>query len=406
MTMESDGLIIEPTKGVARFAGDMFADDVLADTNPTFQTLRDLGDVVWLERHNLYAVARYNDLVRALRADEILISGQGVSVNHSLNGEGAPTGTSTLNSDGERHRKLKSLELRPLRPGQMAQLRERVFALADQKVAELATGSSFDAMSALASYLPTTIVADLVGIKGLQAERMLEWSNAIFDSFGPAEHFRTGAALPTIQQFVQFGMSLTRQDLVPGSWADLILEASQNGELPMTEARDLIFDYVLPSLDTTIYATGEMLYQLASSPHAFQELRKRPELIPGIINESVRLASPLRGFTRYAKVDMTFSDTTLPAGSRVWLLYASGNRDERHYADPDRFDIDRNPRDHLGWGHGVHLCTGMHLARLEMEAILVALINRVARIDVGDPVRIINNSAQGFATLPFTLHSR
>jgi cytochrome P450 len=212
--------------------------------------------------------------------------------------------------------------------------------------------------------------------------------------------------LPTIQQFVQFGMSLTRQDLVPGSWADLILEASQNGELPMTEARDLIFDYVLPSLDTTIYATGEMLYQLASSPHAFQELRKRPELIPGIINESVRLASPLRGFTRYAKVDMTFSDTTLPAGSRVWLLYASGNRDERHYADPDRFDIDRNPRDHLGWGHGVHLCTGMHLARLEMEAILVALINRVARIDVGDPVRIINNSAQGFATLPFTLHSR
>jgi cytochrome P450 len=406
MTMESDGLIIEPTKGVARFAGDMFADDVLTDTNPTFQTLRDLGDVVWLERHNLYAVARYNDLVRALRADEILISGQGVSVNHSLNGEGAPTGTSTLNSDGERHRKLKSLELRPLRPGQMAQLRERVFALADQKVAELATGSSFDAMSALASYLPTTIVSDLVGIKGLQAERMLEWSNAIFDSFGPAEHFRTGAALPTIQQFVQFGMSLTRQDLVPGSWADLILEASQNGELPMTEARDLIFDYVLPSLDTTIYATGEMLYQLASSPHAFQELRKRPELIPGIVNESVRLASPLRGFTRYAKVDMTFSDTTLPAGSRVWLLYASGNRDERHYADPDRFDIDRNPRDHLGWGHGVHLCTGMHLARLEMEAVLTALINRVARIDVGDPVRIINNSAQGFATLPFTLHSR
>ena len=395
--------LIEPIKGVARFAGDMFADDILADTNPTFQTLRDLGDVVWLERHDLYAVTRYDDLVRALRADQILISGQGVSVNHSLNGEGAPTGTSTLNSDGERHRKLKSLELRPLRPGQMAQLRERVFALADQKVAELATGSSFEAMSALASYLPTTIVADLVGIKGLQAERMLEWSNAIFDSFGPAEHFRTGAALPTIQQFVQFGMSLTRQDLVPGSWADLILEASENGELPMTEARELIFDYVLPSLDTTIYATGEMLCQLASSPNAFQELRKRPELIPGIINESVRMASPLRGFTRFANEDMTFSGTTLPAGSRVWLLYASGNRDERHYADPDRFDIERNPRDHLGWGHGVHLCTGMHLARLEMEAILMALINRVARMDVGDPVRIINNSAQGFATLPLTL---
>ena len=390
--------------GVARFAGDMFADDVLADTNPTFKTLRDLGDVVWLERHELYAVARYDDLVRALRADDILISGQGVSVNHSLNGEGAPTGTSTLNSDGEVHRKLKSLEMRPLRPGQMAQLRERVFALADQKVADLATGTSFEAMSALASFLPTTIVADLVGIKGLRPERMLEWSSAIFDAFGPADHFRTGAALPTIGQFVQFGMGLTRQDLVPGSWADLILEAAEEGELPMAAARDLVFDYVLPSLDTTIYATGEMLYQLASSPDAFEQLRKRPELIAGIINEAVRLSSPLRGFTRFAKDEFRFSDTTLPAGSRVWLLNASGNRDERHYVEPDLFDVERNPRDHLGWGHGVHLCTGMHLARLEMEAILTALIGRVGKMEVGDPVRIINNAAQGYASLPITMH--
>ncbi len=396
--------ILEPAAGVARFTGDMFADNVLADTNPTFRSLRDLGDVIWLEKHELYAVARYDDLVRALRADAILISGLGVSVNHSLNGEGAPTGTSTLNSDGALHRKLKALEMRPLRPGQMQQLRERIFALAEQKVAELADGTSFEAMTALASYLPTTIVADLVGIKGLRPERMLEWSSAIFDAFGPADHFRTGAALPTIQQFVEFGMTLSRNDLVPGSWADLVLEAGENGELPMAAARDLVFDYVLPSLDTTIYATGEMLFQLASSPQAFAALRKRPELIAGIINEFVRLASPLRGFTRYAKQDFPFSETTLPAGSRVWLLNASGNRDERHYADPDTFDIERNPRDHLGWGHGVHLCTGMHLARLEMEAILRALIGKVRRMEVGDPVRIINNSAQGFATLPLTLH--
>jgi cytochrome P450 len=381
----------------------MFADDVLADTNSTYKTLRDLGDVVWLEQHGLYAVARYDDLVKGLRADEVLISGQGVSVNHSLNGEGAPTGTSTLNSDGAAHRKLKNLEMKPLRPGQMVHLRERVFALADQKVAALADGASFEAMSALASYLPTTIVADLVGIKGLTPERMLEWSNAIFDSFGPAEHFRTGASLPTIMQFVEFGMSLTRADLVPGSWADMILEAGEKGELSMAEARDLIFDYVLPSLDTTIYATGEMLFQLAASPYAFTQLRERPELISGIINESVRLSSPLRGFTRLAKTEFGFSETTLPAGSRIWLLNASGNRDERHYPEPDRFDVERNPRDHLGWGHGVHMCTGMHLARLEMEAILTALISRVRSMGVGNPVRIINNAAQGYAALPITL---
>jgi len=393
----------EPVPGVARFAGDMFADDVLANTNPTFKTLRDLGDVVWLEQHQLYAVARYDDLARALRADSVLISGQGVSVNHSLNGDGAPTGTSTLNSDGARHRTLKNLEMRPLMPSRIKQLRERVFTLAEQKVAELANGTPFEAMAALASYLPTTIVAELVGIKDLEPERMLEWSNAIFDSFGPASHFRTGSALPTIQQFVQYGMTLTRDDLIPGSWADMIMEAAENGELAVEAARDLIFDYVIPSLDTTIYATGEMLYQLASNPSAFQNLRERPELIPAVVDESVRLASPLRGFTRFAKEAFSFSETTIPAGSRVWLLYASGNRDERHFIDPDRFDIERNPRDQIGWGLGVHRCTGIHLARLEMEAILTALISRTSAMEVSDPVRIINNSAQGYAILPLTL---
>ena len=293
---------------------------------------------------------------------------------------------------------------KPLKPSQMNQLRERVFALAEEKVAELATGVPFDAMSTLAAHLPTTIVADLVGIKELKPQRMLEWSNAIFESFGPPSETRNGGSMATIQEFVEFGMSLSRDDVIPGSWADMLLEAAERGELPMAAARDLVFDYVIPSLDTTIYATGEMLYQLASSAAAYGELRNRPELIPGIINESVRMSSPLRGFTRYAIEELALTESVIPAGARVWLLYASGNRDERHFVDPDRFDIERNPRDHLGWGHGVHLCSGMHLARLEMDAILTALIGKVSAMDVGQPTRIVNNSAQGFEQLPLTLH--
>ena len=216
---------------------------------------------------------------------------------------------------------------------------------------------------------------------------------------------RTGAAFPTIEQFVRFGAELTRVDIVPGSWADKIFDAVDRGEIALQEGRELIFDYVIPSLDTTIYAIGEMLFQLASSPDAFDDLRRQPELTSAVIMESVRLASPLRGFTRYAAEDFRFSVTTVPKGARVWLLYASANRDERHYPDPDRFDIHRNPRDHIGWGHGVHMCVGMHLAKLEMEAILLALVNRVARMEMGTPVRLVNNAAQGFAQLPLKFFS-
>jgi cytochrome P450 len=96
-------------------------------------------------------------------------------------------------------------------------------------------------------------------------------------------------------------------------------------------------------------------------------------------------------------------ETTIPAGSRVWHLYAAANRDERHYVDPDRFDIERNPRDHLGWGHGVHLCAGMHLARMELEIVLQTLVSRVRSIEAGEPTRLVNNSAQGYAMLPLRM---
>jgi cytochrome P450 len=82
---------------------------------------------------------------------------------------------------------------------------------------------------------------------------------------------------------------------------------------------------------------------------------------------------------------------------------ASANRDERHYPKSDRFDIERNPRDHLGWGHGVHSCFGIHLARMELEILLEALAARVERIDAGSPTRLVNNAAQGYATLPLRL---
>jgi cytochrome P450 len=84
----------------------------------------------------------------------------------------------------------------------------------------------------------------------------------------------------------------------------------------------------------------------------------------------------------------------------VLILYASANRDERHYDRPEVFVVDRNPRDHVGWGHGPHVCAGMHLARLEMEVLLGELVRQVERIEVGTPERLRNNVLQGFTALP------
>jgi cytochrome P450 len=120
----------------------------------------------------------------------------------------------------------------------------------------------------------------------------------------------------------------------------------------------------------------------------------------------VRLASPIRGFTRYAATDVELGEAIIPKGSRALILFASANHDERHYPNPDEFDLRRNPRDQLGWGHGAHTCVGMHLARLEMEVLLASLVGQVARIETGAPTLARNNVLQGFEKLPATFHRR
>ena len=162
--------------------------------------------------------------------------------------------------------------------------------------------------------------------------------------------------------------------------------------------------YVIPSLDTTILAKGHLLNNLATHPDQWTLLRERPALIPAAVLEGVRHSSVLRWFSRVAVQDYAVGDDVLPQGARVMLLYGAANRDERHYPDPDRFDVTRDARDHLAWGTGPHMCAGMHLARIEMEVLLEALVEAEVSLTAGMPVRGTNAGLFGFTELPLRLN--
>lgn len=157
----------------------------------------------------------------------------------------------------------------------------------------------------------------------------------------------------------------------------------------------MVVDFVAPSLDTTILATGQLLWSLGSDAALYAQLRAEPDLVPLAVVEAVRLASPVRGFTRHVARDTEICGVTLRAGERVVLLYAAANSDDRHFDDPDSFSLHRRGSN-LGWGHGMHTCVGMQLAKLEMQTLLHALIARVETIEVSDPVPLANNCLQGF----------
>lgn len=139
---------------------------------------------------------------------------------------------------------------------------------------------------------------------------------------------------------------------------------------------------------------------LAKNPQAWRQLRERPELIPAAVVENVRLASPIRGFTRTLARDHQLGASTLPAGARVLILFAAANLDESRFPDPERFELERPGAGHLGWGNGPHACVGIHLAKLEMQKLLEAMVPAVESVWAGAPVRLRNNTLQGIARLP------
>lgn len=379
---------------------DLFSDDTLINTPKRYKGLREIGPLVHLPTNDLYAVTHFDALRAALRANDILISGKGVAANDMIN---SAANEATITSDGDTHKHRRTILMRPLMPKSLDAVRQRVEETADALVESLVAKDQFCGVKDFASYLPLSIVAELVGLEESGRENMLDWAAATFDALGPMND-RTTSALQRAFGLLQYVKELGPDRVREGGWAQAILKAFEDREISEGEAAMMVVDYTAPSLDTTILASAHMLWRLGVTPGAYDALKENSDLIPSAVNESVRLASPIRGFTRFAQSDYATEYGSIPAGARVAVLYASANWDERHYDDADEFRIDRNPRDHVGWGHGAHSCAGMHLARLEMEALLRALVRHVRSIEFEEPTPIMNNVLQGFERLPAKFH--
>jgi len=381
---------------IPTYDADLFTDDVLAEPYGHYRALRDLGPVVWLEAHDVYAVARFADVRSVLSDSEAFCSGQGVGLNVMVNEIGRGT---TVMSDGDEHRQLRSVIGRPLTPRALAQLRPQARALAEALADRLVERGSFDAVPDLAEVLSTTWVPDLLGWPDDGREKLLDWAGAL-RRVRTAQRSDHGAA-PGILEMAAFAERLASSDLRKGSMAAGILEAVERGDLRPGQCPMAIVDYLGPSLDTTISGLGNAIWLFASHPEQWERLRSDPGRARQAFDEALRLESPVNGFTRVTTRPADIGGVGLPRGARVLVSYASANRDERHWDDPERFDIARPNASHVAFGFGDHACAGMGLARLEATEVLTALAARIECFELaGKPVRKLNNVSRSFASLP------
>ena len=380
---------------------DIFSRSAIRDPYPHYARLRQLGSVVWLTRQRVYALPRYAECKAVLRDEANFISGEGVALNPLTNRLSRGT---TLNSDGADHERRRKLLAHRLTPKALRAMTEAIDTKASAVVEAALARRHIDGVQDVATALPLAVVPDLVGWPEGGRENLITWAGATFDSLGPLNRqwLRT---LPAAASMLRFSRRVVRdRSVLPGSMGDDVLRAADAGKLPHSECPALMIDYLAPSLDTTISAISSALYLFATHPEQWQALRRDPTLVANALNEVVRIESPLRAFSRKTLANTEIDGYSIPRGARVLVVYASANRDEREWVDPDAFDITRDVNRHLGFGHGTHGCAGQGLARLESQAILRELATRVDRINLtGPPTWAINNIIHRYDRLPLEL---
>jgi cytochrome P450 len=383
-------------------AVDFYAPETIADPLPCYRAMLAAGPVAWMERNSIHAIVHFAELVAVLRDHRGFSSGRGVALDEEAN---ARLVGSTLNSDPPVHDETRAITAAPLTPKALEAVRSRIETAAEELAETMVARGSFDAAAELAPHLPLNIVRDLVGLSQRGRGRMLDWAAATFELMGDCRERRPAAFDDLVQLRAYLDTHATRDQLAPGGWAARIFEIGDVKGLMPDHCAQLMRDYIAPSLDTTISAIGYAVALFARHPREWHRLREEPSLTGNAIEEVVRLNSPIRAFTRFVTQDTEVAGVPLSAGARVLVCYGAANRDPRRFEDPDRFDITRNVRGHVGFGHGVHTCMGMHLARLEMTCLFNALIRRVERFELtGEPRTVVNSTIHAYASVPVRAH--
>ena len=374
---------------------DLWSDEVLLDPAEAFTALREQSAAVYLEKNDVWVITRYQE-IRDTLGDWQRFSSNRVPFNPMA--VQALRGTS-LTEDPPTHTALRAALTENLSPRAMRRMKDEIDQKADAIVARLVEQGSFEGIDDLAAELPIQVVLDLIGVQGSKRDRILPWGFAAFNTLGP-ENARTFESFPVAGELHEWSHNIDPNELAEGSIGRALFDAAARGEIEYESCGKILHQYLAAGMDTTIAAIGYALKAFGEHPEQWQTLRDDPSLIPSAFNESLRYEALMHVQGRNTTSEVVVDGTVIPADAQLGVLFWAGNRDPRHYEEPDVFRIERNPVDHLSFGYGPHACAGQGLAKLEAHAVLSSLVKRVKSFEVGEAKRKINNSSRPLESVP------
>lgn len=382
---------------MAEFEYDPTAPDFQDDPFPLFRRLRDDHPVYHNPRLRFWALSRYAD-VRDAAADHATFAN---AVDHYPDPQGDPSELmprwmmdfGLFYMDPPRHDHLRRLVSRTFTPGRVAALEPVVRELARSLLRDVVDAGRAEIVHDYAAPLATQVIGALLGVPEADRWQFRLWAEKI-EQRDPAtpvdvaqkEQAETVAAIRAyMAELVAERRRSPRDDLLSA-----LTRAEEDGRrLDDAQVVDLGYQLMVAGNDTTAAMISNGTLRLAEFPDQRRRLIDAPALVPNAIEEMTRYDSPtVQSPPRIATRDVELHGRTIPAGSAVVLIWMSANHDERQYADPERFDVGRTLGRHMGFGHGLHVCLGAHLARLEGRIAFEELLHAMPEYAIeGEPVR-------------------
>ena len=298
--------------------------------------------------------------------------------------------------DPPQHRKLRTLVSQAFTPRVVAGLEPRIAALTTELLDGV--GERFDLVDALAYPLPVIVIAELLGIPTADQALFRKWADVLLSqevdpdqSLAEASGKALEAVAPTMREMNAYFLDYIRSRRAdPGDdLTSRLVQAEVDGErLADEEIIGFVGLLLIAGHITTTATLGNSVVTFQENPDALAEIRTDPTLLPAAIEEVLRVRTPFPRLARLAKVDTEVGGVRIPAGQLVMPWLTAANRDERVFAEPNRFDIHRKPNPHLTFGHGIHFCLGAPLARLEARVALRMLLQRFRDLEVPTDERV------------------
>ncbi len=380
------------------------------DPYPTYAALRENAPIYENSDLGFFALSRHADVVAAFRDDIRFSNADGVSLDPSATGPQAAKVMSFLAMDEPRHGRMRRLVSRGFTPRRVADLEPRVRAITDAHLAPALEQGSFDFIEDVGGKVPMDVVSELLGVPEADRAELRRLADIVVHREDGVFDVTAAAASAAIDLALYYLDLIAERRREPrGDLTSALLEVEIDGErLSDEELGAFLFLMVVAGNETTTKLLGHCWFWGWRSPDQLAKPLADRAAVAAWVEETLRYDASTQVLARTTTTEVALADGVIPAKARVLLLIGSANRDPRVFADPDRYDLDRDTADSLSFGSGRHFCLGASLARLEARVVLEQLLDKVASYDVDEAGarRVHSVNVRGFAHLPTSVTLR